>query len=68
MITPENVTTMKNWPTPTNVKEIESCLGFANYHRSHVEYFAEIVDPLHQLTNKNQISVGYQIIKRHLKN
>ena len=50
MITPENVTTMKNWPTPTNVKEIESCLGFANYHRSHVEYFAEIVDPLHQLT------------------
>ena len=25
MITPENVTTMKNWPTPTNVKEIESC-------------------------------------------
>ena len=51
MITPENVTTMKNWPTPTNVKEVESVLGFANYHRDHVENFAEIVEPLHQLTN-----------------
>ena len=68
MITPENVTTMKNWPTPTNVKEVESFLGFANYHRDHVEHFAEIVEPLHQLTNKKQISVGYQFIKRHLKN
>ena len=53
-MTPKNVTTMKNWPTPTNIKEVESLLGFANHHRDHVEHFAEIVEPLHQLTNKKK--------------
>jgi hypothetical protein len=51
MITPENVSTMKNWPIPTNVKQVESFLGFANYHRDHVEQFAEVVEPLHHLTS-----------------
>lgn len=37
MITPENIETMKNWPEPKNVKELESFLGFMNYHRDHVK-------------------------------
>jgi hypothetical protein len=52
-ITPDNVSTMKNWPVPTNVKQVESFLGFINYHRDHVEHFAELVEPLYQLTRKN---------------
>lgn len=37
MITPENIETMKNWPEPKNVKELESFLGFMIYHRDHVK-------------------------------
>lgn len=52
MITPENIETMKNWPEPKNVKELESFLGFMNYHRDHVRNFAEYVEPLHKLVSK----------------
>lgn len=37
MITSENIETMKNWHEPENVKELESFLGFMNYHRDHVK-------------------------------
>lgn len=33
-INPENVQTIKKWPTPTRKKDVESFLGFMNYHRN----------------------------------
>lgn len=42
---------LKNWPLPTNVKQVESFLGFANYHRDNIEHFAEIIEPFHHLVS-----------------
>ena len=30
---PEKIQSVKNWHTPSNIKELRSCLGFAGYYR-----------------------------------
>ena len=37
---------------PTNINELRSFIGFANYLRNFVPKFAEIVSPLYQLLKK----------------
>ena len=50
---PKKTEAIRNMAPPKNVSEIRSLLGMANYHRSHVRNFAEIVYPLVKLTKKN---------------
>ena len=47
---PENIQAVSSWPIPKNKKEVESFIGFANYHRDHIKQFAEMAVPLHTLT------------------
>ena len=49
-INPSNVEKVEKWPTPKKVKDVESFLGFANYHRSHIKDYAQITQPLYMLT------------------
>ena len=51
-INPENIRAVTEWPTPTCVREVESFLGFVNYHRVYVKDFAEIASPLYELTGR----------------
>lgn len=51
-INPENIKAVATWPVPKTKKELESFIGFANYHREHINNFSEITVPLHQLTGK----------------
>ena len=41
---------IKNWPTPTNVTEVQSFLGFMGYYCRFIPKFAQVVCPLHELT------------------
>src|SRR6516164_7433319 len=34
---PKKVQAVKDWPEPTNVKEVQSFLGFANYYRRFIK-------------------------------
>ena len=45
---------VQNWPTPSNVSDVRSFLGFCSYYRRFVEGFAAIAKPLHKLTEKNK--------------
>jgi len=49
-VDPANIQAVQIWPTPTSVKEVESFLGFVNYHRDHIQNYAELAAPLYQLT------------------
>lgn len=49
---PEKIRAVKEWPTPTSVKDVQSFLGLASYYRRFIEGFANIARPLHQLTEK----------------
>ena len=50
---PENVSKIKEYPRPNNIKELRRFLGMANYYREFVPKYAELVEPLQELERKN---------------
>ena len=48
----KNIETVCNWPVPKSRKELESFLGFANYHCDHVERYAALTELLHELASE----------------
>lgn len=50
-ISPTKTEAVKNWPVPTNPTELLSFLGFLNYHRDHIQNYADICAPLYDLAN-----------------
>ena len=50
---PVKVKGLTNWPTPTNLKELQSFLGFGNYYKDFIADYSKIARPLHELTKKN---------------
>lgn len=51
-VDPTKVSVVKDWPAPTNVKEVQSFLGFASYYRRFVKQFSLLAAPLTQITQK----------------
>ncbi|KAJ1598131.1 hypothetical protein NDA14_005673 [Ustilago hordei] len=43
---PEKVRTVKEWPMPESVHDIQRFLGFANFYRRFIAHFARIAKPL----------------------
>jgi len=50
---PEKVSAIKDWPTPTSVKDIRAFLGVTGYYRRLIKSFATIASPLTKLTQKD---------------
>jgi hypothetical protein len=50
---PVKIAGIKNWPTPTKVKDICSFLGFCNFYRPFIQGFAHLACPLSKLTCKD---------------
>jgi len=50
---PVKVEGVSAWPAPTNVKEVQSFLGFVNFYRRFIQDFSDIATPLHELTRKD---------------
>lgn len=50
-ISPDKLEAVKEWPVPTNVKELQSFLGFMNYHRNHIHNFAQVAADLYALVH-----------------
>jgi len=48
----EKIRTIKEWKEPTNVKGIQSFLGFANFYRRFIQDYSWITTPLTRLTRK----------------
>jgi hypothetical protein len=44
---------IKDWPTPTSVKDVRSFLGFCNFYRNFVPHYSDIARPLIDLTKKD---------------
>ena len=51
---PIKMAAIKDWPAPTNLKELRSFIGFCNFYRMFIANFSQIAHPLHLLTKKNQ--------------
>ena len=50
---PVKVEAVKNWPTPTSLRDLRGFLGFANFYRRFIEGFAKKARPLNDLTWKD---------------
>jgi transposase InsO family protein len=51
-MSPKKIEVVKNWPTPTTVKEVQAFLGFVNFNRQFIQNFSKIAIPLTELTKK----------------
>lgn len=49
------VQTIRAWPVPTNRTQVESFLGFANYHREFIDSFADMTACLYDLTGPKSV-------------
>ncbi|CAC5417859.1 unnamed protein product [Mytilus coruscus] len=50
---PSKVDAVKEWPTPTNIKEVRSFLGTCSYYRKFIRDLSKLASHLHRLTQKN---------------
>jgi len=48
------IQTIRDWPTPRQVKDIQSFLGFTNFYRHFINNYAGVSAPLTHLTRKNE--------------
>lgn len=55
---PAKLSTIRDWPYPENLGQLQKFLGFANFYRRFISHFSSIVTPLTSLTGKNVQTVS----------
>jgi len=50
----EKIKAVKEWKTPTKIKDVESFLGFANFYRRFIHNFSHTAKPLNELKEKKE--------------
>ena len=50
----EKIKAVKEWKTPTKVKDVESFLEFANFYRRFIQNFSHTAKPLNELKGKKE--------------
>ncbi len=53
------VTAIKNWPTPTTLKELQRFLGFSNFYRRFICEYSTIANPLTNLLKNKPKSLSW---------
>ena len=51
---PIKVAGIRDWPTPTTVKQARLFLGFGNFYRKFIFHYSDIAKPLNNLTKKDR--------------
>ncbi|KAI0993404.1 hypothetical protein K3495_g14780 [Podosphaera aphanis] len=71
----EKVTVIENWIPPSNVKGVQSFLGFCNFYRRFIRNFGVIAKPLNNLTRRgvefrftDECQAAFHDLKRKLIN
>lgn len=52
-INPEKVAAVVDWPAPTNLRQMQSFIGFCNFYRRFIRDFSKIARPLTRLARKD---------------
>ncbi|GAA5874668.1 hypothetical protein JCM1840_007442 [Sporobolomyces johnsonii] len=50
---PKKIDSVHSWPLPSNLREVQSFLGFANFYRRFIKDYSKIAHPLTRLTKKD---------------
>ena len=72
---PEKLRIVRDYPIPTNVREVRAFTGFVGYYRKYVKDFCKICKPLTNLTRNNVPFVldencqkAFEVLKQKLIN
>ena len=65
---PHKISVIQQWPTPTNVKELQSFLGSVNYLTKFIPYLSDHRQPLQELLKSNSEFVCTQVHDKAFKN
>ncbi|KAF6767282.1 reverse transcriptase, partial [Kalmanozyma brasiliensis GHG001] len=57
----EKVRTIKEWPLPQSIHDIQRFLGFANFYRRFISHFARITRPLTELVKPTERFKKFQL-------
>ena len=52
---PIKIASVQDWPTPKNVTEVQSFVGFVNFYHRFIPDFSHVAGPLHHLTKKEEL-------------
>lgn len=62
-VDPAKTQVVRDWPTPSNVKDVRSFLGLANYFRKFVQGYSTLVEPLTKL-HKERVGLEQPDLER----
>ena len=51
---PIKLSGIRDWPTPTTMKQVWSFLGFGNFYRKFISHYSDIAKPLNNSTKKDR--------------
>lgn len=54
---PANLASIRDWPKPNSVQEVQSFLGFANFYRRFIKDYSKLTTPLTRFTRKGEAFV-----------
>uniref|UniRef100_A0A4W5JZM3 Gypsy retrotransposon integrase-like protein 1 n=1 Tax=Hucho hucho TaxID=62062 RepID=A0A4W5JZM3_9TELE len=57
----ERIDAVRNWPTPTTVKEVQQFLGFANYYRRFIRGFGQVAAPITSLLRGGPVRLKWSV-------
>ena len=60
----EKIKAVKEWKTPTKIKDVESFLGFANFYRRFIHNFSHTAKPLNELKGKSEETLDILDLRR----
>jgi hypothetical protein len=64
----EKVKSITEWPTPKNVRDVQSFLGLANYYRRVIPGYAQIATGLYRFTRKGETFIWDQKAEEAFQN
>jgi hypothetical protein len=65
---PSRVKTVVEWKQPTNVKDVQSFLGFTNFYQRFIKDYSKVALPLMELTKKSlHDRMGVELIPDELR-
>jgi hypothetical protein len=57
----DRISAVRNWPTPTTVKEVQRFLGFANYNRRFIQGFGQVAAPITSLLKGGPVHLQWSV-------